>query len=395
MIIVSLPIGSAHGWGVCGKYLTREIYRLTQGQARLLTQSFNAETAGDELEFNALSAALITQQDVNAAQFQNGIHQFSCPLLTCIGSKQMDHWQPALRGRPTVGYTFFEDNLLRPEWIEAGRRNFDIIATGSSWNAKVLKEFGLSNVYPALQGIDPLIFYPFAEPGAAREFLADRFVIFSGGKFEFRKGQDIVIRAVKVMQQRHPDVFLINAWYNAWQASFDSMKASPYLSWPAASGNYGEIMSRILAHNGLDLSRVMILGPRTNALMARVYRNSDVGLFPNRCEGGTNLVMMEYMACGKPVVATGVTGHSDIVHDKNAYLINTPLEALHNDAAGQPVARWPEPSLDDAIDKLEEAYQNRSALRTKGAQAGADLSRFTWTHSAKGFLRLLTGDPWL
>ena len=76
--------------------------------------------------------------------------------------------------------------------------------------------------------MDGRIFSPPPPPAASgaealerREFLRDKFVIFSGGKFEYRKGQDIVIRAVKVMQERHQDVVLINAWVNAWQQSFE------------------------------------------------------------------------------------------------------------------------------------------------------------------------------
>ena len=95
------------------------------------------------------------------------------------------------------------------------------------------------------------------------------------------------------------------------------MRASPHLRWPAMTGKYGEAMTRLLAENGLDVSRVITLGPRPNALLARIYRNTDVGLFPNRCEGGTNLVLMEYMACGKPVVAVDATGHRDVVREEH------------------------------------------------------------------------------
>ena len=44
----------------------------------------------------------------------------------------------------------------------------------------------------------------------------DRFVIFSGGKLEYRKGQDIVIAAFKIFQKRHPEALLITAWHNVW-----------------------------------------------------------------------------------------------------------------------------------------------------------------------------------
>jgi hypothetical protein len=37
-------------------------------------------------------------------------------------------------------------------------------------------------------------------------------VVFSGGKLEHRKGQDLVIRAFVRFVQRHPDAVLVTAW---------------------------------------------------------------------------------------------------------------------------------------------------------------------------------------
>jgi glycosyltransferase involved in cell wall biosynthesis len=299
-----------------------------------------------------------------------------------------------------VGYTFFEENLLSPAALETARRSYDFIATGSSWNTEVLKGYGLTAVETVIQGVDGRVFFPWPPPHPAeeggsglseREFLRDRFVIFSGGKFELRKGQDIVIQAVKVMQQRHPDVVLVNSWFNPWPDSINTMRASPYLRLPALSGNYGEVMTRILAENGLDVSRVVTLAPRPNALMARIYHNTDVGLFPNRCEGGTNLVLMEYMACGKPVVAVDATGHRDVVKESHALVIKITGEKTLNDTKGTAVARWPEPSLEDTIEKLEWAYQHRAEMRALGVKAGEAMKRCTWTEAAKGFLRMLEG----
>ncbi len=391
MIGLAMPVGSSHGWGVCGKYISRELAELTGGRLRLIADQFTAESVGDELEFQAVAKLRISQQEIQSARIANNIQHLPFPLIAAM-DKNLTYWLPQFRGTKTLGYTFFEENIFDPAHIEAARRNFDIIATGSSWCTEILKQHGLANVATVIQGIDPRIFFPFPDSiASSREFLTDRFVIFSGGKFELRKGQDIVIRAVQIMQQRHPDVVLVNAWFNPWQHSFDTMRRSPYMRWPAAafSGQYVEVMARVLAENGLDPARVITLGPRPNALMARIYRNSDVGIFPNRCEGGTNLVLMEYMACGKPVVATSATGHSDIVHPENAFVIPIKSENTLAGPDGRPIARWPEPDLDAAVALLEEAYQNRARLKSLGQRAGEDLARITWTAAARRFLELM------
>jgi glycosyltransferase involved in cell wall biosynthesis len=150
-----------------------------------------------------------------------------------------------------------------------------------------------------------------------------------------------------------------------------------------------QVINQILADNGIDLERVITVPAQPNGLMAKIYRNSDVGLFPNRCEGGTNLVLMEYMACGRPVVAVNTTGHADIVTSANALVINTKGEVTIKDKDNTPIARWPEPDLDDAIDKLEWAYQNRNKMRALGQQAGQDLSHLTWRKTAETLQRII------
>lgn len=51
------------------------------------------------------------------------------------------------------------------------------------------------------------------------------------------------------------------------------------------------------------------------AQLASLLRESvDVALFPNRCEGGTNLVAMEAAASGVPLLVTRGTGQADL-HD--------------------------------------------------------------------------------
>ena len=93
---------------------------------------------------------------------------------------------------------------------------------------------------------------------------------------------------------------------------------------------------------------------------------------------------MEYMACGRPVVAVNSTGHGDIVNSANALVINIQEERTISHR-GKPYALWPEPDLDDAIAKLEWAYQNREKMRQLGDQAARDLARLTWRRTAESF----------
>jgi glycosyltransferase involved in cell wall biosynthesis len=293
-----------------------------------------------------------------------------------------------LRGNFTAGYTFFEINVLSPQNIQNGKDNFDIIVTGSKWCEAVLRKHGLNKVTTIIQGIDPQLFNP---THAAKELFKDRFVVFSGGKFELRKGQDIVIKAYKILQDRHPDVMLVNAWYNPWTFSMQTMAASPYIKCNFTETDYLKAITNIFYENGIDLNRVINVMPRQNAKMAKLYKNTDVGLFPNRCEGGTNLVLMEYMACGKPVIASFSSGHKDILNPTNSILIKN-MKPLNINSREVLQAIWDDPDLDETIDHLEAAYQNRDTLKLIGQQAGADLTHLTWKKTGEAFYNLLVNQ---
>lgn len=118
--------------------------------------------------------------------------------------------------------------------------------------------------------------------------------------------------------------------------------------------------------------------------MRDTYAASDIGLFPDRCEGGNNMVMCEYMGCGRPVIASSMTGHHDIVTPDNAICLENyePIVATLDGAA---TGVWFEPSVDEIICKLEQAYDNRQALESIGAAAGKSMSALSWSEAARKF----------
>jgi glycosyltransferase involved in cell wall biosynthesis len=382
MIYLILPRGSQFGWGICGKYLVKELSEYTE--LKYITEAFDLNDIGDELDFQFLRSKFMSQQEIDASAGEPGVN-INHPVLKAITDESLQPWLTELKGNFTAGYTFFEINVLSSQNIESARNNFDIIVTGSKWCEAVLRNHGLNTVTTIIQGIDPQLFNP---AHAEKELFKDHFVIFSGGKFELRKGQDIVIKAYKILQDRHPDVMLVNAWYNPWTFSMQTMAASPYIKCNIDETDYLKAINKILLENGIDLNRVINVLPRQNAQMARLYKNTDVGLFPNRCEGGTNLVLMEYMACGKPVIASFSSGHKDILDPINAILIKN-MKPFNITSKEVLQAVWDDPDLDETIAHLEMAYQSRGNLKLIGEKAGSDMARLTWEKTGQAFYNLL------
>lgn len=383
MIYTVLPAGSFHGWGVCGKYLVKELSKITE--VKLLAEDVTFENVGDIFDFRLLKSKLMSELEFAAIKNSPLSHSLF-PVLQCITGNTLQPMMPNLRGTKNVGYTFFEDNILSGSSLENGRRYFDCIVTGSTWCEEILRSYGLEDVRTIIQGIDPTIFNPLYPD---KEYFRDKFVVFSGGKFELRKGQDIVIKAFKVLQDRYKDVLLVNSWFNFWPGSFNTMRASPHIKFSATSRDYAGMINHLLHENGIDINRVITLPIYPNVMMARIYKNTDIGIFPNRCEGGTNLVLMEYMACSKPVIASFNSGHRDVLTDRNSIrLLAMSQISVSNDNVTTAV--WEEPDPDETIAKLDWAYNHRDSLRSIGKEAGNDLGRMTWEKTARCFFEVIT-----
>ena len=97
------------------------------------------------------------------------------------------------------------------------------------------------------------------------------------------------------------------------------------------------------------------------------------------------MVMCEYMACGRTVIASDATGHADVINDSNAFALTSYTPLVVSDASGQPTAVWHEPSVDELIEQLEHAYRNKDLCRQKSTVAADDMTALSWDKSARRF----------
>ena len=271
--------GEGFGWGTCNKYLIRELGKLCN------------VFLGDE-----------------PIKFQS---PFDGPVFMPIADHDLNPLS-RIRGKLNLGYTFFEFPL-GPHARENAKR-YGLIFTGSTWCKERLAEIGVHNTEVLIQGVDAEIFKP--EP---RRRYDDEIRLFSGGKFEYRKGQDLVLAAFKLLHEKYPKLRLVTCWHNLWPGLVSSMQESKWIKVPTWSyphqSCWNEFMKALVQLNGIPKEKVYLIPPGDSEAMAFCYNQCDLGVFPNRCEGGTNLVMMEFAACGKPIVGVNGTGHADIFHD--------------------------------------------------------------------------------
>jgi glycosyltransferase involved in cell wall biosynthesis len=382
-VVIHWGLSSLHGWGVYGLNLA-----LAWSGDEALEAATDYEVVAQYLTLDPLQAHALAGFRARSARLRAQLLAqkpealtLNAVLLAGLGNDL--HAQPGphggqLLGRPSFGTIFFERETLGPKAREALAPHAAIIA-GSSWNAEVLRAHGVPRVELVLQGIDPALFHP----APRRGLFPGRFVVFSGGKLEARKGQDNVIAAWRIFAARHPDALLISAWHNHWPDGARGIDASRRAAPLPFRADGTPDISAWVAANGIRAEQFLDLGVVPNALLAPILREADAALFPNRCEGGTNLVAMEAMACGVPTILSANTGHLDLLRDGAAL-------ALTDQRPIPSAPGWCESNIEEIIAALEALYTDRAKARQIGAAGAKLLSGLTWAKTAAEMKRIIS-----
>lgn len=110
--------------------------------------------------------------------------------------------------------------------------------------------------------------------------------------------------------------------------------------------------------------------------LTALFAACDGYLSLHRSEG-FGLTMIEAMALGKPVVATGYSGNMDFMTAENSYLVRYQMSELDRDHG--PYQRgtfWAEPDLDHAAEQMRRVCEQRDEAHNKGQLATHDITRW-------------------
>ena len=248
-----------------------------------------------------------------------------------------------------------------------------------------MKKAGLINVFNCPQGVDPALF----RPGKKSHRFGDRFTVFSGGKLEYRKGQDLVVAAFERFHQAHPDTLLVTAWHNPWPEAADSLSASPHIGGPPPLNEAGGLdVKEWLLGEGLPEGSFVDLGPLANAEMPSLLWDMDLAMFPNRCEGGTNLVAMEALACGVPCILSRNTGHLDLFSDDTCFGLD--LQIPLGEVTGRAdLEGWGESSIEECVQKLDQAFTDQERLKAVAENGASFMEEWSWSAQVDRFIEVL------
>jgi len=158
-------------------------------------------------------------------------------------------------------------------------------------------------------------------PTTAYEVASDREIVFLFvGRFEFRKGIDVLLDAIPEIAKSFPMARFILAGDRgdgtAWQ-------------------------SFVSAHPELASSRVQSLGRVSAAHLIQLYNNCDVFVAPSRYES-FGLIYAEAMSHGKPVIGCRAGGIPDVIQHNVTGILSEPGDTASLVSAMRQLANDPQ-----------------------------------------------------
>lgn len=385
---INWEINLTSGWGILGLNLAEQAELNGRLAVVPLAPTGNIDLFSNE-QRQVLAKVFERERVARLSLSQDRTRQYQCafPVIQGLGNRLVyvtPGGMERIGGTVNLAIVFFEDTQLGEKASERSKK-FERIFAGSNWNTHVLRKNGISNVATFLQGVDLSRFNQAQRPKA----LGNRFMVFSGGKLEYRKAQDIAVAAFREFYQKHPDAVLVTVWYNPLPATMATMHEKGHVHGsPVFDHQRRADIAGWLEANGIPRSACYDVGSVPNNLMPDVYSQVDVAVFPNRCEGGTNLVAMECLACGVPTILSANTGHLDLVDERHCYPLvkQGPVQPVY---PFQGTEGWGESDVDETVEMLERVYSHRQEAQKRGAAAARFMQDWSWKKRFEEFVKHL------
>ncbi len=210
--------------------------------------------------------------------------EMGCPVV--VGAHNSDQ----------MGYRY--DARMRPYAKACASKARYIFAISEHVKEKCLKLYGVPSdrVIVIPSGYDDTIFRPrrlikkriLKKYGLDAPFSLP--VVAFGGKMSKTKGADVLLKANRTLQKRHPYLLLL-----------------------FGSGDIQDALGRVPFKD--ELKNTHFMGHVTQDVLADFFNISDFGVFPSR-EEGFCVAALEAMGCGLPVVGTDIPSLKELIVGK-------------------------------------------------------------------------------
>ncbi len=344
MINIISPINSL-GYGVAGLNLCKELNQISP------TSLFpiGRPDVSSQSDFDVVNEMVSNSRFVD----------FELPCVRIWHQHDMSQF---VGNGEKIGFPIFElDNFTNLEKHHLSHP--DRLFVCSEWAKEVVvNTVGIKeeNIFVIPLGVDPQVFKP-CEPNDR-----EKTVFFNCGKWEVRKGHDVIVKAFNLAFEKKDDVEL------------KMMCSNPFNSEEEEDG-----WNKLYKTSKLGDKITLIGRVQTHEEVYNIMCESDCGIFPARGEGW-NLELLEMMSCNRPVIATNYSAHTEFCNQENSFLIDIDSKevAQDNKFFHGDIGSWAnisEPQLEQIVDFMRHVHLNN----VKTNQSGVSTSKeFTWRNSA-------------
>lgn len=342
-INLSAPINST-GYGIASFNIIKAIHNLGHTISYFPIGQPSVESQADyDFVMNILKQRYLC--DINAPYIKIW-HQFD--LLEHVG-----------RG-PYFAFPFFELDTFNDIEINSLKTPDGVITT-SRWAANIVANHVATPTYVAPLGVDTSIF----DASKYTKPQSDKYVFINIGKWEIRKGHDILL---ELFTKAFPDNKNVELWVLASETTNAYSSASEIQGWKDMYTN-----DRVKLFSGFA----------NHTDIAELISKANCGIFPSRAEGW-NMELLECMAMNKPVITTNFSAHTEFCNKDNAYLVDiSSKEKAHDGKAFVGQGNWAkidEAEKDVIIDYMRYVVNNNIITNTAGVNTARELS---WTNTAQ------------
>ena len=171
----------------------------------------------------------------------------------------------------------------------------NVIALTMNMKKELSQKFNINNIRVISNGIN----LNHSKLDKVKSISNDEKIILSVARLRPEKGVEYLIKAIKIVLQKHAEIKLIIV----------------------GDGPEKEYLSRLVNEEGLKRN-VHFTGDIPNEKVYEYYAMATIFVLPSLSEG-FGLVLLEAMATGTPIIATNVCGLSEIIENgKNGFLVN-------------------------------------------------------------------------
>jgi glycosyltransferase involved in cell wall biosynthesis len=357
MLNLSTPINSL-GYGIVGYNLWKELTKLIDVTLWPIGGQATLPVMPTQPIIDNINKDIAKQDDYQS-------------YASCLKIWHENQLHERIGRGPFIAFPFFEVNKFdsrRKTHLKAT----DNIVVASQWARRIIHEqipWHLdSQIHVVPCGVDMEIFNR-----AKNKPNEHKCIFFNCGKWEIRKGHDILHRAFK-------DAFSGDESVELWM-----MAENPFFKHEEKQ----QWESRY-QHKNIRLIPRVQFQEQVADIMAQVY----CGVFPSRSEGW-NLEALELMAMGKQVIITNATAHTEFCTEQNSLLIDFDSQEPMYDGKwfvgdNGTWGEWNDFAYDQLVSHLKCVYETWKDNPCKANSQGIKTAReFSWENSAQKILNII------